>query len=301
VLCVPLVLYESIIGVLQVINKKEGDFTQSDQDLLSSIASYAAIAIQNARLHENVMAERDRVIEAEEQARKRLARDLHDGPTQLVAGIMMSIDFSKKAIEKDPSLIAQELEHMEGLAGRASHQMRTMLFELRPLVLETQGLAPAIEVFLERRQKDIEAPTRLDLRLVPDNPSGEIPRLDEKVETTIFAIVQETVNNAIKHAKADNIVVGLRETSNTIVTTISDDGQGFDVDEVMNNYEQRGSLGMVNIRERTELIGGELTVESSPGKGTKFTLTVPKAKEARMKRRGGTGKLSLPKNMLSQE
>jgi len=301
VLCVPLVLYDNIIGVLQVINKKEGNFTQSDRELLSSIASYAAIAIQNARLHENVMAERDRVIEAEEQARKRLARDLHDGPTQLVAGIMMSVDFSKKAVEKDPSLIAQELDYMEELAGRASHQMRTMLFELRPLVLETQGLAPAIEVFLERRQKDIEAATSLDLKLVPNNPSGEIPRLDEKVETTIFAIVQETVNNAIKHAKADNIVVGLRETSNAIVTTISDDGQGFDVDEVMNNYEQRGSLGMVNIRERTELIGGELSIESSPGKGTKFILTVPKAKEARMKRRGGTGKLSLPNNMLSQE
>jgi signal transduction histidine kinase len=176
-----------------------------------------------------------------------------------------------------------------------------MLFELRPLVLETQGLAPAIEVFLERRQKDIEAATRLDLKLAPDNPTGEIPRLDEKVETTIFAIVQETVNNAIKHAKADNIVVGLRESVNSIVTTISDDGQGFDVDKVMNNYEERGSLGMVNIRERAELIGGDLSIDSSPGKGTEFVLTVPKAKEVRLRRRSGTGTLSLRNNMLSRE
>jgi signal transduction histidine kinase len=301
VLCVPLVLYDNIIGVLQVINKKNGNFTQSDLELLSSIASYAAIAIQNARLHESVLAERDRVIEAEEQARKRLARDLHDGPTQLVAGIMMSLDFSRKAIEKDPSLLAKELDYMQELAGRASHQMRTMLFELRPLVLETQGLAPALEVFLERRQKDIEANTRLELKVITNNPAGDILRQDEKVETTLFAIVQETVNNAIKHAGANHILVELKETLAALIVTIADDGQGFDVDEVMNNYEQRGSLGMVNIRERTELIGGELTVLSAPDQGTRFVISVPREESARLKKRGGTGQLTLPANMLPQQ
>ena len=294
VLCVPLVLYDNIIGVLQVINKKEGNFNQSDLDLLSSIASYAAIAIQNARLHENVLAERDRVIETEEQARRKLARDLHDGPTQLVAGIMMSLDFSKKALEKNPAMLNQELDHMQELAGRASHQMRTMLFELRPLILETQGFAPAVEVFLERRQKDIENSTKLTLKINTNNPSGEISRQDEKVETTIFAIVQETVNNAIKHAKSKNIVVTINETSNAIQTTISDDGRGFNINKVMDNYEQRGSLGMINIRERTELIGGELTIDSAPGEGTRFIITVPKEKEARLKKRRGTGPLPRP-------
>jgi signal transduction histidine kinase len=186
---------------------------------------------------------------------------------------------------------------MMELAGRASHQMRTMLFELRPLILETQGLAPAVEVFLERRQQDIENTTKLNLKINTDNLGGEVSRLDEKVETTIFAIVQETVNNAIKHAKAKNIVVELNETASAINTTISDDGRGFEVDTVMDNYEQRGSLGMVNIRERTELIGGELTVESVPGQGTRFTISVPKEKEARMKKRRGTGPLSVAVDM----
>ncbi|MEW5960202.1 MAG: GAF domain-containing protein [Chloroflexota bacterium] len=298
VLCVPMVLYDNIIGVLQVINKKDGNFTQSDLELLSSIASYAAIAIQNARLHQNVLAERDRVIEAEEQARRRLARDLHDGPTQLVAGIMMSLDFSRKAIEKDPSLLPKELNYMQELAGRASHQMRTMLFELRPLVLETQGLAPALEVFLERRQKDIETGTKLELRLKPSYPAREISRLDERVEATIFAIVQETVNNALKHAQANHILVELRETHAALIVTIADNGQGFNVDKVMNNYEQRGSLGMINIRERTELIGGELTVTSESGKGTRVVVSVPKAKADRLKKRGGTGQLDLPPDLL---
>ncbi len=298
ILCVPLVLYKNVIGVLQIINKKQGSFTQNDLELLSSIASYAAIAIQNARLHEEVMAERDRVIEAEEQARKQLARDLHDGPTQLVAGLMMSLDFSKKALNKDPSLLAKELAYMSELAERASHQMRTMLFELRPLVLETQGLGDALQVFLERRQKDIENVTELSLKVTTDNPEGEVTRQDGKVEAAIFAIVQETVNNAIKHAKADNIVVELQETSDGIYVTIADDGRGFNVEEVMDDYEHRGSLGMINIQERTELIGGELNVESAPGQGTRFTVSVPKEKEMRMRKRGRTGPLTLPPDML---
>jgi signal transduction histidine kinase len=298
ILCVPLVLYDNIIGVLQVLNKKEGQFTQNDLDLLGSIASYAAIAIQNARLHESVLAERDRVIEAEEQARKELARDLHDGPTQLVAGIMMSLDFCQKALEKDPSMLPKELDYMQELTERASHQMRTMLFELRPLVLETQGLGAALQIFLDRRQKDIENATRLALNVKTDHPGGDISRQDGKVEAAIFAVVQETVNNAIKHAEASNIVVQLNETSDAIHTIITDDGEGFNVNEVLGSYERRGSLGMVNIQERTELVGGELTVNSAPGKGTQIIMRVPKEEAVRMKKRGTTGPLSLPLNML---
>ncbi len=294
ILCVPLVLYDKIIGVLQVINKKDGNFTGNDQELLSSIASYAAIAIQNARLHQNVLAERDRVIEAEEQARKELARELHDGPTQIVASIMMSLDFCEKALQRDPSLLPKELHYLKGLAGRANHQMRTMLFELRPLVLETQGLVSAIETFLARRQADIANISALRLTIKTHNSSGELSRQDEKVESTVFAIIQETVNNAIKHARANNIVVQLHETHQAFFVVIADDGQGFDVEAVMSKYEQRGSLGMVNIRERTELIGGELTIKSTPGKGSRFTIFVPKEAEIRLRKRGRTGPLNLP-------
>jgi signal transduction histidine kinase len=299
-LCVPLVLYDQIIGVLEVMNKRNGNFTQIDLDLLSAIASYAAIAIQNARLHENVLAERDKVIEAEEGARKKLARDLHDGPTQLVAGIMMSLDFSQRALERDPSLLPNELEHMKSLADRATHQMRTMLFELRPLVLETQGLGAALQVFLDRRQKDItEDKPKLGLKIKTDNPGGDISRQDGKVEATIFAIVQETVNNAVKHAKAQNIIVELTETANAVYTVIKDDGAGFNVDEVMNNYEKRGSLGMINLKERTQLVGGELNIKSTPSRGTRITLYIPKAHEERMKKRNTTGTLVIPSGMLA--
>ncbi|MEM7345764.1 MAG: GAF domain-containing sensor histidine kinase [Chloroflexota bacterium] len=298
ILCVPLILHDQIIGVLEVMNKRIGNFTQHDLSLLNSIASYAAVAIDNARLHESVLAERDKVIEAEEQARKELARDLHDGPTQLVAGMLMSIDFSKKALEKDPSLLASEFDHMQELGERASHQMRTMLFELRPLVLETQGLGAALQVFLDRRQKDLGDKPMLKLKLETMGTNEDIQRLETKVETTIFAIVQETVNNAIKHAKAQNIIVHLKETASVLHTIIADDGVGFDVEAVMSNYESRGSLGMVNLQERTDLIGGDLKMHSAPGEGAQFIIVVPKEQEERNKRRGVTGPLTLPPNLL---
>ncbi len=305
ILCVPLILRDQVIGVLEVMNKKIGNFTQEDLELLNSIASYAAIAIYNARLHESVLAERDRVFEAEEEARKKLARDLHDGPTQWVSSIIMSVDFCKHALTRDPenamTHLSKEFTKILELGKKSVHQLRTALFELRPLALETQGLQAALQTFLERHQKDVEGKTKLTLNIETGNSSGEISRQETKVEATIFAIVQETVTNAIKHAQADNIVVELKETLQALYTVVKDDGKGFDVDNVMNNYEQRGSLGMINLQERVELIGGELTMRSTPGKGTRITIYVPKEKEERMKKRGVTGTLSLPMDMLSKE
>jgi len=301
ILCVPLILQDRVIGVLEVMNKKIGNFTDHDMKLLTSIASYAAVAIDNARLHESVLEERDRVIEAEEQARKKLARDLHDGPTQWVSGILMTIDFCKQAIAKQPDkaveYLPKEFDDMEQMAQKSVHQLRTALFELRPLALESHGLEAALEVFLERRQKDIERTTKLTL----NKPYGDISRQDDKVESTIFALVQETVNNAIKHAKADNIIVELRETAEALYTIIRDDGEGFDVDKVMSNYQERGSLGMINLQERTEAIGGELNLHSKPGQGTSITIRVPKEQAERQKRRTYTGPLKLPTSMLNNQ
>jgi signal transduction histidine kinase len=305
ILCVPLILHEQVVGVVQVLNKKAGEFTQRDIDLMTSIASYAAIAIENARLYETLEAEHNRSIAAEQETRKRLASDLHDGPTQLVAAIMMNLDFATKALQKDPSLLPQTIVEMQTLAARASHQMRTLLFELRPLVLETQGLGAALQVFLDRRQQDIGQNKKplLKLKIQTDNPGGDIARQDGKIEATLFAIVQETVNNAIKHAKADTITVALEETPAGIYTVIADDGDGFDVEKVLKNYETRGSLGMINIRERAESIGGKFSIESEPGAGPRITIYLPTEddeKTRQFKRTLITGALSIPAHLTSK-
>ena len=138
------------------------------------------------------------------------------------------------------------------------------------------------------------------MKIETDNPGGDISRQDGKVEATIFAIVQETVNNAIKHARAKNIVVRIAETPHGVLTEIVDDGVGFDVEKTMQNYETRGSLGMINLRERTEAIGGEFKMESSAGKGTSVSIYIPNEKAEKqklMKKRTVTGLLTIPVGM----
>jgi signal transduction histidine kinase len=273
-LCVPMIFKGKVIGVIEIMNKLEGDFTESDLTLLNSIATYAAIAIENARLHQSVLAERDRVVVAQEEVQKKLARDLHDGPTQLVAGMLMRLDFIQKALTRDPSLVEKEISQVIDLGQRASHQMRTLLFKLRPLILETQGLVPALETFLTRQQKE-EADKTLHLEVRTERGDDHLTRRDPKDEAAIFAIVQEAVRNALKHAQAENIWVRLAEQAGELMVIVQDDGVGFDTAAVENDYEQRGSLGMVNIRERAELLGGHLTLRSAPGQGTEVMIRVP--------------------------
>jgi signal transduction histidine kinase len=277
-LCVPLIVRGKVIGVLEVMNKVKGDFTSADLNLLTSIAAYAAIAIENARLYRNVLAERDRVIIAQEEVRRQLARDLHDGPTQLVAAMLMNLDFVKAALLRDPSQIGREIDNLVDLGQRATHQMRTLLFELRPLVLESHGLVAALKVFLERRQKDEN--TALHLELQTDQPGNQFIRPDYRVEAALFAVVQEAVNNALKHAEAEDIWVRLNQSARGLLVLVEDNGRGFDVAATNANYEQRCSMGMVNMRERAELASGHLKLESAPGKGTKVAVWGPPEKIA---------------------
>lgn len=269
ILCVPLITRERIIGVIEVFNKKSGPFTKHDQLLLSSIGNYAAVAIENARLHQSVLAERDRVVQAQEDASRKLQRDLHDGPTQLVAAIEMSVEFCKTAMVKDITLVEPELDNISEVARKATNQMRTLLFELRPLILETQGLVAALETFLERRQLD--EPTQLHLKIESDLPENAVPRMEGRIEMALFAVVQEAVTNAMKYAKADNIFVKVTQKESMLEIRVLDDGLGFDM-SILNNYEDRGSYGMVNIKERAELAGGKLSIKSAPGAGTEINV-----------------------------
>ena len=155
----------------------------------------AELTVENAHLYEHVLAERDRALKAKQRARKELARRLHDGTTQQVSAIVMGLDYCQMLVNRDPAKLAQEIAAVRELADQAVHQIRTILFELRPLTLETQGLIATLQLFLERRQQEIfEGKTRLILETKSINADSEISRLDHKVENAIFAIVQEAVN-----------------------------------------------------------------------------------------------------------
>ncbi len=274
VVCIPLVVGLEIYGVLIFAHTKDGFFTQDRIELLEAISHQAMIALQNARLYQDLEQEKERIGEIQEEARKKLARDLHDGPTQSIGAIAMRVNFARRLLTRDPEQAAGELFQIEELARRTTKEIRQMLFTLRPLILESEGLIPALNQLSEKMRENhnqnviIEA----DESVLEDMEVGKLG--------VIFFIVEEAVNNARKHARAKHIWVRLNRKGDLIHLEIEDDGVGFDVSSIQSNYEQRDSLGMVNLHERAEIVNGILKIDSSPGGGTRITVTVPGTIEA---------------------
>jgi signal transduction histidine kinase len=247
-----------------------GLYQDHDRELLQAVANQAAIAIENARLYESLKRERDHIVEVEDDVRKRLARDLHDGPTQLLASIVMSLGYTKELLKRAPEHAPREIEESAIVADRALKQLRTLLFDLRPVILETQGLVPALEVYAERLQETEE----LNINLIA---TGEFNRLSAKTEVAVFAVIQEAINNAKKYANATRLDVMLDPDleEDTLTVFVKDDGDGFDVQAVTSKYDERGSLGIINSQERADAINGSFTIRSDEGKGTEVILRLP--------------------------
>ena len=157
---------------------------------------------------------------------------------------------------------------VEALAKHTSAEIRGMLFTLRPLVLEAQGLGAAVDLLL-RRYSEADG---VEMRLLGAE-NGTL--LSKQAQVVTFAIIEEALNNARKYAKASLIEVRFWRTGDLFAVAVRDNGVGFDTYDVNRDYSTRGSLGMINMRERAERIDGSLRVESSPDSGTTVTLVVP--------------------------
>lgn len=244
-------------------------FTPDHLELLTVVASQAIIALQNAQLYQKLQEEKNRIVDIEEDARKKLARDLHDGPTQNVAAIAMRLNYTRTLLKRSPARAEEEIEKIEDLARRTTKEIRYMLFTLRPLVLETQGLVPALEQYVQKfKETDDSVEIILEAGRITD-------RVSRDAQGAIFYIVEEAVGNARKHAQAQHIWINLHEDSSQLTAEVRDDGIGFEVQAVQKSYDQRGSLGMVNMTERAALVKGTLSVASAPGEGTHVTLVMP--------------------------
>jgi signal transduction histidine kinase len=269
-ICAPMRHGDRIVGVMQVLNKRTGEpFNDQDLRLLTTLASQAAIAVENARLVRNLKSERDRLLAKEAEVRAAIARDLHDGPTQSVAAIAMNIEFVKKLLRAMPERVESELNVLSELVQKTAHDIRTLLFELRPLGLETQGLLSTLQQYVSRF-RDPTGATALRL----EAPTS-MPRLPVEVEAAIFIIIQEAVNNARKHARAPEIVIYLYQEEGQLVASIRDRGKGFNLAAVEAGYVTRGSLGLLNMRERARLIGAEYRMRSAEGEGTTVEIRAP--------------------------
>lgn len=270
-ICVPLTYKGSVIGALEILNKLSGErFDEDDLGLLTTLAHQSATAIENARLYQSLREERDKIVAIEEEVRKELAHDLHDGPVQLLSAMMMQLQYIQQLTERTPEKVPTELEEMEGLASKALRQLRNMLFDLRPVVLEAEGLIPAVYAYVDMIKKEEDIAIHL-------NVTEPERRLPNKMEKTLFSIIQEAVANIRKHAQAENMWISIVPQGDRLLVTVKDDGRGFDPAEVKKSYGQRGSLGLMHIRERAELLGARLAIDSAMGKGTMVRLMVPLA------------------------
>jgi len=269
VIAVPLRAGFESYGLL-VLGSSEADlYTPDFRDLLMAICNQAVLALQNARLYQNLMEEKDRLVTVEEDARKKLARNLHDGPTQTIAAIAMRLNYVRLLVDRDPERSIQELHQLEDLARMTTKEIRQMLFTLRPLILESQGLVAALEQLRQKHQETNRLPFHLEAERDVDR------LLSKDAKGAIFYIVEEASANARKHAEATNLWVRLYQRGMSVVAEVEDDGKGFDVAAMEADYANRGSLGLINLRERAVLVKGKTVVTSAPGKGTKVTVTVP--------------------------
>jgi signal transduction histidine kinase len=230
-----------------------------------------------------VQREKEQMIEIQQQEHKKLARDLHDGPTQSMAAIAMRLNFARRLLERDPTATGDELLKIEELARRTTKEIRHMLFTLRPLELESQGLIGALKAMAEKTHETFNQ------NVIVEAEENVISQLELSRQTIIFYIAEEAINNACKYAQANHIWVRMKDyDTDLVLLEVQDDGIGFDMRGIETTTEQRGSLGLRNMTERTELMSGIFRIDSSPGKGTTIRVLIPLNEEAAERLRRGS-------------
>jgi signal transduction histidine kinase len=256
---VPIVAKGDIIGAFYL-TEKEGaaGFDDADEKVITVLAAHAAIAIENARLFE---ASRELSVIEE---RNRLARELHDAMTQNLFSLSLTAEAAGGLVRTDPGRAEAEIDHVRRLARETQAELRSLIFELRPPRLEADGLVATVG-------KDLEVLGRAH-GLKADLRVHGAPKLASTAEVELYRIVQEALNNAVRHARAESVAVDVDATDGTVTITVRDDGVGFD--PAARAIRER-RLGLTSMRERAESLGGTLTIESAPRSGTTVLVEVP--------------------------
>jgi signal transduction histidine kinase len=211
-----------------------------------------------------------RVIGAQEDERKRIARELHDETCQMVASVSMRLD---AALDAPAPELPRRIADTRALAGATLDGLHRLIFDLRPSVLDDLGLLPAIRWYAARQLE----PRGVSVRCETE---GEERRLPLEVETAVFRIVQEAINNVARHSEAGTVLIQIALGWDRLSIEIEDDGKGFDPADTASPAPTGRGLGLLGMRERVELLGGTLTLDSSPGQGTRLALSVPILEEA---------------------
>ena len=207
---------------------------------------------------------------AEEQERRRIAAGLHDNVVQTL--VLAKMKLETLAARKSAAQISQAILEIRGLVDQSVHDTRALLFDLSPVALYELGFEPAVESLLER----IQAAHGLATRFRTDNRPKPITN---DVRVVLFRGVREVLQNVIKHAQARSVGVSVRRDGETVLVEVQDDGVGFEPEKFLSAKDAGGGFGLFDVRERLDYLGGSLTIQSEPGKGTTATLRAPLAPE----------------------
>jgi signal transduction histidine kinase len=265
-LVAPLGFHNKARGVLVAFDRMGSDepFESEDEHLLSSFAASAAIAIATAQ---SVGADRLRLsTRASEEERGRWARELHDETLQELGMLKLMLDSARQAGQ--PEVMLDALNRAVSNIDASIVNLQALLTELRPAALDEFGLAPALEALLTRvgATSGLDIGARVDLAF----EEGRAPtRLETEVESALYRLVQEALSNAVKHASAEHVTVDIAESDDSVTAEVSNDGSGFDP------AQHSEGFGLLGMHERTDLVGGTISIDSSPGGGTTVRASVP--------------------------
>ena len=270
-LALPLISNGKATGALCLMHA--GSFTNFA--VLQTLARQLVIAIENARLYEQVQEKEEvrghlleRVVAAQEEERKRLARDLHDQTGQRLTAMALGISTVNELLDRNPALARERLKELETMSAGAIDDLRQFVSDLRPALLDDLGLVAALRQM--SKQTEERSGVAIDY-----NVSGRRRRLTSQIETVLYRIAQEALNNTVRHARATHAIIDLNFSDSAVVLTIEDNGKGFEPISVLKPQAQVRAWGLLGMQERVALVGGQSNIESSPGRGTRLVATIP--------------------------
>jgi two-component system, NarL family, sensor kinase len=261
----------ALVGVLNVHTRRRREFTGADVQLLRSIAGLIAGAMDNARLHRR-LAEREealerfteRMVRMQELDRRRLAGEIHDGIGQRIVSLSFYLSAAADLVGTNAPLAGEQIHKAQELAAAALDEVSAAMTGLRPSVLDDLGLAASLES-LAHASPELDVDVQVSAEALP-----------EHLETALYRIAQESLQNVVKHASAQNVEIRLKASSGTVLLEVSDDGVGFDPASVPESESPgAGGYGLSGMLQRAELLGGRLEVDSAPGRGSTLRVRVP--------------------------